>query len=239
MFSGAQWADADLTGATVEGASLAHALGRVAMALQKAARVPVSFSKTSATNEAGVWKVVVEYREEDVARAAVEAAAEIIDAVLAERSFDVQATVKLLRSQDEDLRLGPSTGAIVRAAETRGVPTRRLNKGSLVQLGWGSRQRRILAAETDRTSAIGESIAQDKELTKLLLRSVGVPVPAGGPVKDADEAWELAQEVGVPVVLKPQHGNQGRGVAVNLTTREQVFAAYQALTTACWWWVTA
>ena len=76
MFSGAQWADADLTGATVEGATLAHALGRVAMALQKAARVPVSFSKTSATNEAGVWKVVVEYREEDVARAAVEAAAE-------------------------------------------------------------------------------------------------------------------------------------------------------------------
>jgi cyanophycin synthetase len=228
MFSGAQWADADLTGATVEGATLAHALGRVAMALQKAARVPVSFSKTSATNEAGVWKVVVEYREEDVARAAVEAAAEIIDAVLAERSFDVQATVKQLRSQDEDLRLGPSTGAIVRAAEARGVPTRRLNKGSLVQLGWGSRQRRILAAETDRTSAIGESIAQDKELTKLLLRSVGVPVPAGGPVKDADEAWELAQEVGVPVVLKPQHGNQGRGVAVNLTTREQVLAAYQA-----------
>jgi cyanophycin synthetase len=228
MFSGAQWADADLTGATVEGATLAHALGRVAMALQRAARVPVSFSKTSATNEAGVWKVVVEYREEDVARAAVEAAAEIIDAVLAERSFDVQATVKQLRSQDEDLRLGPSTGAIVRAAEARGVPTRRLNTGSLVQLGWGSRQRRILAAETDRTSAIGESIAQDKELTKLLLRSVGVPVPAGGPVKDADEAWELAQEVGVPVVLKPQHGNQGRGVAVNLTTREQVLAAYQA-----------
>jgi cyanophycin synthetase len=228
MFSGAQWADADLTGATVEGATLAHALGRVAMALQKAARVPVSFSKTSATNEAGAWKVVVEYREEDVARAAVEVAAEIIDAVLAERGFDVQATVKQLRSQDEDLRLGPSTGAIVRAAEARGVPTRRLNKGSLVQLGWGSRQRRILAAETDRTSAIGESIAQDKELTKLLLRSVGVPVPAGGPVKDADEAWELAQEVGVPVVLKPQHGNQGRGVAVNLTTREQVLAAYQA-----------
>jgi len=92
----------------------------------------------------------------------------------------------------------------------------------------GARASDVLAAETDRTSAIGESIAQDKELTKLLLRSVGVPVPAGGPVKDADEAWELAQEVGVPVVLKPQHGNQGRGVAVNLTTREQVLAAYQA-----------
>ena len=228
MFSGVQWAAADLGGATAESATLAHVLERASMALQKRARVPVSFSKTASTSEAGVFKVIVEYREEDVARAAVEAAVQIIDAVLAERSFDVHATVKQLRSQDEDLRLGPSTGAIVRAAEARGIPTRRLNSGSLVQLGWGSRQRRILAAETDRTSAIGESIAQDKELTKLLLRSVGVPVPAGGPVKDADEAWDMAQEIGVPVVLKPQHGNQGRGVAVNLTTREQVLAAFEA-----------
>ena len=228
MLSGVQWAAADLGGATAESATLAHVLERVAMALQKGARVPVSFSKTTATHEEGVFKVIVEYREEDVARAAVEAAVQIIDAVLAERSFAVDATVKQLRSQDEDLRLGPSTGAIVRAAEARGIPTRRLNSGSLVQLGWGSRQRRILAAETDRTSAIGESIAQDKELTKLLLRSVGVPVPAGGPVKDADEAWEMAQEVGLPAVVKPQHGNQGRGVAVNLTTREQVLAAFQA-----------
>jgi cyanophycin synthetase len=228
LFSGVRWADADLSGATAESATLAHVLERVAMALQKRAKIPVSFSKTFATKEATQFKVVVEYREEDVGRAAVAAAVQVIDAVLAERTFDVQATVKQLRSQDEDVRLGPSTGAIVRAAEARGIPTRRLNTGSLVQLGWGSRQRRILAAETDRTSAIGESIAQDKELTKMLLRSVGVPVPAGGPVKDAEEAWEMAQEVGVPVVLKPQHGNQGRGVAVNLTTREQVLAAFQA-----------
>ena len=114
LFSGAQWADADLTGATAESATLAHVLERVVMALQKEARVPVSFSKTTTTNEAGVFKVVV----------------------------DVHAAAKRLRSLDEDLRLGPSTGAIVRAAEARGVPTRRLNQGSLVQLGWGSRQRK-------------------------------------------------------------------------------------------------
>ena len=228
MFAGAEWIGADVAGLTADGPGLAHVLEHVAMALQKGAKIPVSFSKTAPTNEPGVFKVVVEYREEDVARAAVEAAVQIIDAVLASQTIDVPALLKKLRAQDEDVRLGPSTGAIVRAAEAQGVPTRRLNDGSLVQLGWGSRQRRILAAETDRTSAIGESIAQDKELTKLLLRSVGVPVPAGGPVKDAEEAWELAQEIGVPVVCKPQCGNQGRGVAVNLTTREQVLAAYQA-----------
>ncbi|MFM8220724.1 MAG: acetate--CoA ligase family protein, partial [Planctomycetaceae bacterium] len=103
-----------------------------------------------------------------------------------------------------------------------------LNDGSLVQFGWGSRQHRILAAETDRTSAIAESIAQDKELTKTLLKSVGVPVPQGRPVGSAEEAWTVACEIGLPVVVKPQYGNQGRGVAVNLTTREQVAAAFDA-----------
>jgi cyanophycin synthetase len=226
-FAKAEWAGSDHAGLAPE-AGMAQVIEHVIMALQRGARVPVSFSKTSATAEPSVFKIIVEYREEGVARAALDAALQIIDAVLAERSFDVKATLSKLKSLDEDLRLGPSTGAIVRAAEERGVPCRRLNSGSLVQMGWGSRQRRICAAETDRTSAIGESIAQDKELTKMLLRSVGVPVPAGGPVANAEEAWETAQEIGVPVVCKPQYGNQGRGVAVNLTTREQVMAAYEA-----------
>ena len=49
-------------------------------------------------------------------------------------------------------------------------------------LGHGARQRRILAAETDRTGAIAESIAQDKELTRSLLRAgrrAGPRRPAG------------------------------------------------------------
>src|SRR5260221_5081690 len=132
------------------------------------------------------------------------------------------ATIKHLRSVYENSRLGPSTGAMVEAAKARGIPTRRLNEGSLIQLGWGSKQRRILAYETDRTTAMAESIAQDKELTRSLLHSIGVPVPEGRSVENADDAWEAACDIGVPVVVKPQYGNQGRGVATNLHTKEQV-----------------
>ena len=103
----------------------------------------------------------------------------------------------------------------------------RLNNDSLVQLGYGSRQRRINAAETDRTGAIAESIASDKQLTRKLLKSVGVPVPDGRVVTDAEDAWRAAEELGGPVVVKPLDGNHGRGVATNLTTREQVLAAYE------------
>ena len=98
----------------------------------------------------------------------------------------------------------------------------------MVQFGYGAKLRRVQAAETDRTGAIAETIAQDKELTRTLLKAVGVPVPEGRPASDADDAWAAACDIGVPVVVKPRDGNQGRGVATNLTTREQIVAAFQA-----------
>ena len=114
------------------------------------------------------------------------------------------------------MRLGPSTGSIVTAAAARGIPWRRLTTGSLVQFGWGAKQRRIWAAEVDSTSAVSEAIAQDKDLSKRLLASAGVPVPIGRPVSDPDDAWVVAEEIGLPVVCKPQDGNQGKGITVNI-----------------------
>ncbi|WP_333709484.1 cyanophycin synthetase [Tepidimonas ignava] len=208
--------------------TMAHALEVAALALQTEAGCAVSFSRTIAAPEPGVFQVVVEYGVEDVGRAAFDAALQLLQAAQDDTPFDLQAVLAHLRELDEDLRLGPSTGSIVEAAVRRGIPYRRLTTGSLVQLGWGSQQRRIQAAECDSTSAIAESIAQDKELTKRLLHAVGVPVPLGRPVADAEDAWRAAQELGGAVVVKPRDGNQGKGVTVNVSTREQVLAAYEA-----------
>jgi len=46
-------------------------------------------------------------------------------------------------------------------------------------------------------------------------------------VTSAEEAWEAAQELGGPVVVKPRDGSQGRGVAVNIETRERVIQAFE------------
>ncbi|HEX8989231.1 MAG TPA: cyanophycin synthetase [Rhodocyclaceae bacterium] len=211
-----------------EAISMAHALEFAALGLQAQAGCPVTFSRTTETLETGVYQVVVEYSEEAVGRLAFEIAEELCRAALENLPFDLEGALRRLRELDEDERLGPSTGSIVHAAVVRGIPFRRLTSGSLVQFGWGSKQRRIQAAETDRSSAIAESIAQDKELTKNLLRSAGVPVPGGRPVSDAEDAWKAASEIGGAVVVKPRDGRQGKGVAVNLQTREQVFAGYAA-----------
>src|SRR5690606_4793920 len=133
-------------------------------------------------SEDGVYKVAIEFEDETFARACLETGRRLCLAAVHDLPFDVGAEVETLWRLNEDVRLGPSTRAIVEAARARGIPTRRLNSGSLVQLGWGIRQRRISTAETDRTGAIAESIAQDKELTRDLLRQVGVPVAQGRPV---------------------------------------------------------
>ncbi len=206
--------------------SMAHAFEACTLHLQIAAGCPVTFSRTTATTDLGLFQVAVEYTEEEVGCMAAKLARELCMAALNNDSFDLAQAVDQLRGLDEDIRLGPSTGSIVDAAVARGIPYRRLTEGSLVQLGWGSKQRRIQAAEIDRTSAIAESIAQDKELTKKLLHAAGVPVPLGRPVISADDAWVAAQDIGLPVVVKPRDGNQGKGISVNVTTEAGVKAAY-------------
>ncbi len=211
-------------------ASMAHALELTTLALQTLAGCPISFSRTTPAPDPGVFQVVVQYTEEDVGRLAMTLAQQLIQSAIDDTPFDAQKAVDQLRELDEDVRLGPSTGSIVHAAVARGVPYRRLTQGSLVQFGWGSKQRRIQAAECDTTSAIAEGIAQDKELTKKLLHAAGVPVPVGRPVDDADDAWAAAQEIGGAVVVKPRDGNQGKGVTVNAQTREQVIAGFHNAT---------
>ena len=206
--------------------SIAHVVEHVVLGLQAQAGCPVTFSRTVQTIEEGIYQVVVEYSEESVGRLAFELAFNLIEAAKNDQAFDLQDALKQLSVLDEDVRLGPSTGSIVQAAVQRGIPYRRMTEGSMVQFGWGSRQKRIQAAETSDTSAIAESIAQDKELTKELLHAAGVSVPLGKVVDNADDAWRAAQELGGAVVIKPVDGNQGKGVAVNIREEAQIRAAF-------------
>jgi len=209
---------------------MAHVLELAALGLQAQAGCPVTFSRTTATTETNTYQVVVEYSEEEVGRLAMELAQSLCQSAMDNTAFDLASALAQLKDLDEDVRLGPSTGSIVDAAVARGIPFSRMTEGSMVRFGWGSKQRRIQAAEMDITSAIAEAIAQDKQLTKKLLAAAGVPVPGGRPVTDAEDAWKAACEIGLPVVVKPNDGNQGKGVTVNITDKEHLLKAYA---TAC------
>ncbi|MFC5609511.1 cyanophycin synthetase [Variovorax soli] len=212
-----------------EGTWAGHVLEHVVIELLNLAGMPTGFGQTRSTSKHGVYRMVFRARDEQVAREALAQGHKLLMAAINNTPFgaaDVQAAVSAVKAKLDDCYLGPSTASIVGAATDRGIPHLRLNSGNLVQLGYGATQQRIWTAETDYTSAIGESIASDKELTKSLLQSCGVPVPEGQVVESAEEAWEAAEDIGLPVAVKPSDANHGRGVSLELNTREEVIAAF-------------
>jgi cyanophycin synthetase len=209
-----------------ESVPMVHVLELAALGLQAQAGCPVTFSCSTPTVDVDVYQLVVEYSEEAVGRLAMDLAEALCKSAQDDTPFDLADALNQLRDLDEEVRLGPSTGCIVDAAVARNIPFSRMTEGSMVRFGWGSKQRRIQAAEIDATSAIAEAIAQDKELTKKLLAAAGVPVPSGRTVTDPDDAWAAACEIGMPVVVKPKDGNQGKGVTVNITTQEHLTKAF-------------
>lgn len=210
----------------LEGTWPGHILEHVTIELQNLAGMQSGFGKARSTSVRGVYKVVVRSRNEDVTRAALHAARELILAAIENKPFDVAGAVAHLHEMVDSLCLGPSTACIVDAATERGIPSIRLTEGNLVQLGYGMRQRRIWTAETDQTSAIAEGISRDKDLTKSLLSACGVPVPEGRVVDSPADAWDAAEDIGLPVVVKPSDANHGRGVSTELMSREEVEAAF-------------
>ncbi|MDP3033308.1 MAG: cyanophycin synthetase, partial [Rhodocyclaceae bacterium] len=206
----------------------AHILEHVTLELQNLAGLSGGFGRARSMTQRGHYKVVVRAWHEEVTRTALYAARDLVVAAIEDRPFDVAGTVKQLHEMADRLMLGPSTACIVDAAgdKSRRIPHIRLNDGNLVQLGYGSKSRRIWTAETDRTSAIAESIASDKDLTKSLLAPCGVPVPEGRMVDSPADAWEAAQEIGLPVVVKPDNANHGRGVSLELMSQAEVEAAF-------------
>ena len=204
-----------------------HILEHVTLALQDLAGVPGhGFGRARETETRGVYKVVVSGWQEEVTRAALYAGRDLVMAAIEDRPYDLEAALEHLKDLTQDLCLGPSTASMVLAAEDRDIPAVRLNNGNLIQFGYGNQQRRIWTAETDQTSAIAETISRDKDLTKSILEACGVPIPQGRAVEHAQDAWEAAQDLGLPVVVKPVDGNHGRGVFINLETQQEIEAAY-------------
>ena len=196
-----------------EGTHLPHILEHVALELQSLAGCDVSFGRVVPSGDPDTWWVIVAYEEEEVGLQSMRDAVRIIRACISEQPIDVNGIIEQLLSLYEAVRLGPSTAAVVEEAKRRGIPVRRLNNYSLVQLGLGKNLRRIQATLSDYTSAIAVEIAQDKDDTKRVLGNIGLPVPKGDVARTIDRAIEIVEEIGYPVILKPLDASHGRGIS--------------------------
>jgi cyanophycin synthetase len=209
-----------------EGTHFPHILEHVALELQTLVGNDVSFGRVVASGDEGVWWLIVAYEEEEVGLQSVRDAVRLVRACISGQPFDIRQTLDDLHDLAETVRLGPSTAVIVEEARRRGIPVRRLNSSSLVQLGLGKNLRRIQAAMSDYTSAIAVEIAQDKDDTRRVLENVGLPVPEGATATTLEGALEVAREIGYPVILKPLDSSQGRGISARLDDVDAVRRAW-------------
>lgn len=211
-----------------EGTWMGHIVEHVALEIQTLAGMDVGFGRTRSTSEHGVYNVVFTYMEEKVGIYAAKAAVAIVDALAKNVPYNMDEDIQNMREIREDERLGPSTGSIVDEAASRDIPFIRLNRHSLVQLGYGINQKRIQATMSSQTSSIAVEIACDKEETKNLLDAANIPVAKGLTVYDEDDLRSVINRVGYPLVAKPVNGNHGKGATIGIKTWEEAVVALAA-----------
>jgi cyanophycin synthetase len=211
-----------------EGTWLGHVAEHVAIEIQNRVGIPVSFGRTRETRAKGVYNLVYEMEEERVGVRAGKLALDVVEACAEDtvRDLDLEERLDDLRRLRERWALGPSTRAIVDKAAARGIPHLRLNDWSFVMLGSGVHQKRIQATIASTTGHLGVEAAGNKDLTKRLLQDHGVPVPRGHVARDEEDAVEIAEKLGWPVVVKPLDASHGRGVLTNIRGEQELRLAY-------------
>lgn len=213
-----------------EGTWMGHVIEHIALEIQTLAGMDTGFGRTRTPEgeKEGVYYVVFSYMEEDAGVFAAKSAVRIAEALIDGTDYDLEADIQEMREIREDTRLGPSTGCIVEEAAKRGIPFIRLNKHSLVQLGYGVNQKRIRATIASTTSNIAVDIACDKEETKALLEAAEIPVPRGTVIRTEVGLEEAIEKFGYPLVIKPIDGNHGKGNTTNIINKEQALKAFAA-----------
>lgn len=212
-----------------EGTWMGHVIEHIALEIQTLAGMDTGFGRTRNTGEKeSVYYVIFDYIEEDAGAYAARAAVRIAQALAENQPYNLEEDIQRLREIREDTRLGPSTGCIVEEAAKRGIPYIRLNKQSLVQLGYGVHQKRIRATIASTTSNIAVDIAGNKEETKMLLDAAQIPVPKGTVVRTEEGLNDAIETFDYPLVVKPIDGNHGKGNTTNITTYEQAIKAFAA-----------
>lgn len=210
-----------------EGTLLGHVIEHIALELQYQAGSDVAYGKTRLQQEPDIYDVVYEYEVKEVGLLAGKMAVGLAKAILKDSFWSLEENLAELKNTMARFTLGPSTKAIISACKERNIPVLRLDSSSLLQLGYGSKQRRVQATITERTSCLAVDVAGDKTLTKRLLQDAGIPTPYGCITENLETALLTAKRFGRAVVIKPHNGNQGKGVALNLRTPQEITAAFQ------------
>jgi cyanophycin synthetase len=210
-----------------DGTWMGHVIEHIALEMQSLAGLELGFGRTRGAGKEGSYYVVFSFEEEKAGLYTAEAAIRVAEALVNGESYDLKKDIQTIHELWVSERLGPSTGSLVKEASKRNIPHIRLDNGSLVQLGYGAKQKRIEATITSCTTSIAVDIAGNKDQTKKLLTAANIPVPLGGVVTDVENVKKLIEQIGFPIVMKPLNGNHGKGATINISNWPCAMTAFQ------------
>lgn len=208
------------------GTYFGHIVEHIALELHSLAGGEAKYGKTVYAGKLGLYNVAVRFEVEEAMEFALRQAVDVAYKIAKEQSVDIDEIVDKCADLYKEYALGPSTSAILAAAELRNIPTRVID-GSLLQLGYGAQRKFVEAAVTHHTSAIGVDIVSNKALTKLILAELSLPVPRGTCVTNIYDALEFLDRMGGPLVVKPVDGNHGRAVTLGVESHDALVDAFE------------
>lgn len=215
-----------------EGTYPGHIIEHTTIAIQNMVGVPVSYGKCRKQKD-GIYRIVVEYDFKEMAYTAFKGAVKVVNDLLVDlNNYDnlkdyVEELVDDVKYELRKEKPGPSTKSILDAAKERKIPFKRIHDDfSLYSLGWGKHREMIWGPVTSKTPLIGSDIGKEKDICKNVLMEHEFPVPRGYIAYSLEDAFEIAEDLGYPVVLKPDRGHHGEGVEVNLKNKDELKDAY-------------
>lgn len=209
-----------------EGTWIGHVIEHIAIEIQSMAGIPVGFGRVRGTGKDGVYHVVFEYGEEREGIYTLHAAMKIAEALVKAEPYDIQKDIEEIKELWIGEKFGPSTASLIDEAVSRDIPNIRLDEDALVQLGYGSKQKRIEATITSHTSNIAVDIVGNKDRTKKMLLASNIPAPTGYIINKVGELKQTIDDVGFPIVVKPLDGNHGNGASININNYDEAVNAF-------------
>ncbi|MGL5616891.1 MAG: cyanophycin synthetase [Sarcina sp.] len=210
-----------------EGTYLAHVCEHIILALHNKLSIDISYGKAREI-EGDFYYIIFQYQYKNLAIAIGKLAVEIINSLLKGKKISLNDRIEILKAIKNEEMMGTSTEAIYNAAKELKLPLLEIGEG-IYQAGYGNKGRLFGATIVDKTRCIAVDICCDKNLTKKILSMNSIPVAKGNIVKDTIQLLKSAEEIEYPVVLKPQFGNKGKGVHLNIKNEKELLEAYKDL----------
>ena len=208
-----------------EGTYLAHICEHIMIAIQNNLGIDVSYGKAREIT-GDIYYIIAQYEYKNTVIEIANVAIDLINSLIKQIPINFKGRIDIIKGILQNEQMGCTTKAICDAAKEYNLPVMQLGDSNIYQIGYGKMSRVIEASIGNKTRCVGVDISCDKLLTKQLLKNQNIPVAEGNKVFNIIGLLQEAERIGYPVVLKPQYGNKGQGVILNIKNQKQLVESY-------------